>query len=180
MKKSKIKALRALADHPETPKEEAASARRILESLSGKEESDACGRTYVRYPEMPTSMSEAMSSMFRRVKRKGAGNFRNAQRSVPFSEEIPVRDRWPDGWGEKTTEEEIEHEREDGSSGDVWLGWKCPNCGDQVSKYFPEELMGRISRLRDGGSDRYIKEWLCGVRSQLCNKCWEKLTYNGR
>ena len=172
---TKLNSLRALADHPDTPPAEASNARRRIEEILERLRKERSGdeRTHVRMVgDMPTSMSEAMERMFRRVTRSGSARMRHEYRSTPQTEdEIFARDGWPRNWpGDRHP---VEFEQGWGQNGDLSIGWKCPGCGEHVTKYLSNHFLDRLKMVGKGVED-YIKERVGGTMNQLCEECWRK------
>ena len=166
-----IKRLQALADHPETPPEEADNARRRIAEIK---ERLAKGRTQVRGPE---GRVEVFHSVVAAKQRFGIARLKKERRVDLDAErqERTIKDEWPFGWeGPKAP---IEHESmRNPVTGDLVVNWKCPNCGEHVTRVVNARHVLRLSG-RPGKVAQYVSRLTDGSMNQLCPACFD--TFRG-
>ena len=85
--------------------------------------------------------------------------------------ELTMKDEWPFGWVEPKGPIEYESMRNP-SNGDLVVGWKCPGCGDHVTRIVNKKAIFRAEGQR-GGVKSFIKRLTGGSVNQLCWNCWK-------
>lgn len=166
--RQKLSALRSLADHPKTPENERKSAMARIREIEWKVRSEEDRRRELGRSAMPTSMAD----MADRVSRKGLARFKRHVRDRAGREEEIIHDEWPFGWtGPKEKLNEIETGR--AGDGGYSIGWKCPDCGDHVTRHISHGIMFRFESNPDALKE-LIDKIVSGETNHLCVACWRK------
>ena len=156
--RQKLSALHSLVDHPMTPENERKSARARIGEIEEKvraEESKK--RTGVRIED--------------HVSRRGIAAFKNRIRSAENEWEEISHDDWPFGWD--GSRELDEYESGYGFNGEYVIGWKCPDCGDHVTRIIDGRMMLRFAANPDARQE-YIDRIISAETNHLCVVCWRK------
>ncbi len=125
-------------------------------------------------PGWPTKMGKMTDKEKRRgtVRTKNEVGKRGGAAVGDREPEWTMRDEWPFGWN-KTVSPITEYEKDrDIVSGDVFISWKCPECGEHVTKIINGKHIARLGGQR-GGLEDYVRRVLDGAMNQLCKRCWE-------
>lgn len=145
----RLSALKRLIDHPATPEAEKENALRRLGELKKK----------LRAP----GFAENSSSV------KGRASFGSRNLAVVKKS---ISEEWPIGW--EGPREWIEHERaENHVTAEFIFNWKCPFCGEHVTKIVTEKEVHWKRRAEDP-ADKYLKDLVNGTINQLCGQCTER------
>lgn len=162
-----VEKLKALADHPSTAPEEAENARRRITQIEERIEEE---RTQVR---KVTTVEFPPYREFMNVhRRRGLAELKRRRKvAVPINPERTMKDEWPFGWtGPKGP---VEYESMiNPSSGDLVVGWKCPGCGEHVTRIINERAVLRAQGQR-GGVSGFTSRLTGGSVNQLCWDCWK-------
>lgn len=147
-----IRKLRALANHPATPEHERENARaRICELTKPKD-----------VPKRPEVHPRAQICGDRlRVLRARPKN----DKSIP--------EKWPFGW--TGLRMPVEYEASDLPNGGIAIGWKCPNCGEQVERVLSARIVTSLTPPGHSRLAAHIQRMVGGEQNQLCRPCWDRL-----
>lgn len=151
----RILKLRTLAEHPDTPPMEAASARRRMGEIEAKIRAAAEAAEQERKRAQSVPSKAKISSL---KNKKGNGNI-----------QFPVE--WPFGW-DKRDKIEVEAMFFD-SEKKIVLGWKCPSCQMHVERTITQRHRARLMGKSDGVNS-FIDRVRAGSINQLCDDCWRK------
>ena len=162
-----IEKLKALAEHPNTSPEEAENARRRIEQIRERIDEE---RTQVR---KATPIGDLASGAFPNIRRKGLDHLRRKRRAIPLDvePERTMKDEWPFGWTGPRQPIEYESMRNP-TTYDLVVGWKCPGCGEHVTRIIDKRAVLRAEGQR-GGVKGFIKKLTGGSVNQLCWDCWK-------
>lgn len=168
--RQKLSALWSLVNHPKTPENERENARaRIAEIDERVRSEEAKSRTQVR-----SAMPTAMGDMAARISRQGLASFKRRARAYKVEDEETVHDRWPFGWtGPRDSLRADEFELGYGRGGSCVLGWKCPDCGDHVTRVIDARMMLRFE-AKPNAFKEYTDRIISGETNHLCANCWRK------
>lgn len=168
-----IEKLKALAEHPNTAPEEADNARRRMAEIWERIQRE---RTQVRrsvpaVEHTPAHAPAHKPTPFKTVNRRGVSELKNRRRAVPVENEYTMKDEWPFGWvGPKVP---IEYESMvNPATGELVVGWKCPSCGDHVTRVIDHRTILRVRGQR-GGMEHFMNRLTNGAVNQLCWQCWK-------
>jgi hypothetical protein len=147
-----------MAEHPGTPEEEADSARRRIEEIES------------RIRSVRTNISEQAHSAEARKRAAVQKIARKIAKAKARSNSVEWPREWPFGW--------VQRDIIDISStflsgpNKIVLEWKCPGCGDHVTRVIMPKHRARLLRKADGVLN-FIRDIRVGKLNQLCNTCWE-------
>jgi len=149
-----IDKLRALAEHPDTPLEEAHTARLRLEEIETK----------IRAAKKKLRDAERQAEK-RKIRPKSALKRRVGKKKNV--EKFPLE--WPFGW---TRRDKIEVESIFfPTEKKIVLGWKCPGCKLHVERLITPKHRARLMSKSDGVQE-FIEKVKNGEVNQLCDACW--------
>jgi len=166
--RQKLSTLHSLARHPKTPEHERESAEARIAEIKARvcvEEDKARARGR-------RAMPVAMADMVDRISRQGLVTFKRRVRSRVATVEETVHDQWPFGWvGPREKLKEFESGY--GFRGEYVIGWKCPDCGDHVTRVVDAGMMFRF-KMNPDAMDEYVNHIVSGETNHLCVACWRK------
>lgn len=158
-----MRKLRALADHPDTPPEEADSARLRIDEIEQR-----IRDTHAKIEEERKRLKAVIA---KEKGRKKAAIHAILHRKPAVKSPVAFVVEWPIGWdGPKNR---IETEEMCTDNGSIVLGWKCPGCGRHIEKVISARHRARL-KGQPGGVDGFVGSIRDGRLNQLCDECWAK------